>query len=78
MGKDPGRITKSKFTEILGSLWSKGIKSQNIISGFISTGMFPVVETKFSLSDFNFIDSNEYLRHEAKKNINIPSTSSYN
>lgn len=30
MGKGPGRVTKSKFTEIHGGLWSEGMKSQNI------------------------------------------------
>jgi len=78
MRKGPGRVTKSKFTEILGSLWSVGMKSQNITAGFTSIGAFPVDKTKFSLSDFDPIDLNEYLGHEAEKNTNIPTTSSYN
>jgi len=78
MGKGPGRVTKSKFTEILyGCLWSEGMKSQNIISGFTSTRVFPVDKAIFSLLDFDPIDLNEYLKHESEKNTNIP-TSSYN
>jgi len=64
MGKGPGRVTKSKFAEILGSVWSEGMKSVNIISGFTSTGVFPVDKTKFSLSDFDPIDLNEYLAEQ--------------
>jgi hypothetical protein len=71
-------VTKYKFTKILGNLWFERMKSQNIISGFTSTGVFSVDKTKFCLSDFEPIDLNEYLRHEVEKNIIIPSTSSYN
>jgi len=67
MSKGPGRVTKSKFTEILGRLWSEGMKSQNIISGFSSTGVFSVDKTKFSLSDFDPIVLNEYYGRRQRK-----------
>lgn len=62
VGKGIGRLTKGKFSEILGTLWSTSMKRENIVSGFVSTGLFPHDKTKFE-SEFDPIDLNNYYKN---------------
>lgn len=47
------RVTKCKFSELLGKAWELGMKPQNIKKGFLTTGIYPVDKTKFPVDDFN-------------------------
>lgn len=40
VGKGVGRLTKGMFSEMLGKLWTNAMNSNNIISGFSTTGLF--------------------------------------
>ncbi|XP_029348016.1 tigger transposable element-derived protein 2-like [Acyrthosiphon pisum] len=71
IGKGPGRLTKAMFSELLGKAWSVGMKSENIISGFRTTGVFPVDKNKFPLTEFDPNELNYYLRIEAEKQNKI-------
>ena len=62
MGTGSGRLTKGEFTELLGIVWANSMKAENIISGFRSTGTFPVDKTKFPVSEFNKFDLEAYLK----------------
>lgn len=53
MGKGSGHLSKEKFTELLGEVWEKAFTTKNIVSGFNTTGIFPVDATKFSKKIFN-------------------------
>lgn len=58
--KDSGRLPKSKFVELLGQVWVESMKSENIIKGFSSTGIYPVDSTKFPESEFSAIALQKY------------------
>ena len=53
MGKGTGRLPKDKFVELLSETWQEAMISKNIISGFESTGVYPVNSLKFPESEFN-------------------------
>ncbi|CAH1978092.1 unnamed protein product [Acanthoscelides obtectus] len=59
MGSGSGWLTKLEFSEVLGTVWKKSMTYENIISGFKTTGIFPVDSTKFPISEFtgNSVDS---------------------
>lgn len=81
IGKGIGRLTKGKFSEILGTLWSNSIKCENIKSGFISTGLFPIDKSKFPESYFDPIDLEHYLQNlkqTSNKNAELPPQESIN
>lgn len=56
MGEGSSRLTKSEFVELQGTVWTEAMKSDNIISGFRSTGVYPVDSTKFPQSEFTEAD----------------------
>lgn len=62
-GKGIGRLTKGKFSEILGTIWAMSMKHDNIVSEFVSTGLFPHDETKFPESEFDPIDLKNYYKN---------------
>jgi len=81
IGKGIGRLTKGKFSEILGTLWSNSMKCENIKSGFISTGLFPIDKSKFPESYFDPIDLEHYLQNlkqTSNKNAELPPQESIN
>lgn len=53
MGNSSGRLTKNKFVEYLGATWKEAMLSKNIISGFKSTGVYPVNASKFPEQEFD-------------------------
>jgi len=63
VGKGIGRLTKGKFSEILGTLWSTSMKRENIVSGFVSTGLFPHDKTNFPESEFYPIELNNCYKN---------------
>jgi len=63
VGKGIGRLTKGKFSEILGTLWSMSMKHENIVSEFVSTGLFPHDKIKFPESEFDPIDLQNYCKN---------------
>lgn len=42
MGKGTDRLSKDKFVELLSETWQEAMLSRNIISGFETTGVYPV------------------------------------
>lgn len=60
MGQSSGRLSKRKFVELLGQVWREGITSENIISGFRSTGTFPVNPAMFSEDYFDPLKLERY------------------
>jgi len=63
VGKGIGRLTKGKFSEILGTMWSTSMKRENIVSGFVSTGLFLHHKTKFPEIEWDLIDLNNYYKN---------------
>lgn len=77
MGLGSCRLTREKFGEILGVTLTEAITSKNVVSGFKSTGLFPIDETKFSEDLFDPIDLQRYKNYKKKKMIlSSPPTSS--
>lgn len=64
--KGIGRLTKGKFYEILGTIWSTSMKHENIVSEFVSTGLFSHDKTKFSESEFDPINLENYYKNKAE------------
>lgn len=60
MGRGCGRLSKEKFTELLGTTWQESIVPNNIISGFKNTGVYPVNREKFPQSEFTPEDLAKY------------------
>lgn len=65
--KDSGHLPKNKFVELLGAVWKESMKSQNIMKGFTSTGIFPVDAQKFPSTEFNPLALEKYKNKQ--KNI---------
>jgi hypothetical protein len=57
VGKTIGRLTKCKFSEILGALL---VNIDETVSGFVFTGLFPHDKTKFPENEFDTIDLKNY------------------
>lgn len=79
VGKGIGRLTKGTFSEILGTLWSTSMKHENIVSGFVSTGLFPYNKTQFPDSEFDPVDLEKYYKnvHDDNSEENLPSNSEH-
>ena len=43
-------MNKSTFVEMLAKVWEKGLSSENVMSGFRATGVFPVDKKKYPVS----------------------------
>jgi len=41
------KLTKAEFCNLLCSIWEKGLTKNNVVSGFISTGIFPCNREKY-------------------------------
>lgn len=65
MGKSCGRLTRHKFSELLKNVWEQGMIPKNIISGFESTGIFPVNSLKFSEKYFDPNLLRKYREHKS-------------
>jgi len=61
IGKAHTFLRKHEFCSLLGQLWRK-INESNIISGFVSTGLFPINVGKIPTDLFDKQDLERYLR----------------
>jgi len=59
-------LRKAQFVDMLCSAWRHGLNAQNIISGFRSTGVFPVDKTKHKLSRSNKFKLQSYTALKSK------------
>lgn len=46
-------MTKKLFSELLGEVWSEGMKPTNIVRGFETTGLFPINAKRFPESEID-------------------------
>ncbi|KAJ8966379.1 hypothetical protein NQ314_003555 [Rhamnusium bicolor] len=53
IGLANSRLSREKFAEMIGTVWPDGMTKKNIISGFETTGIYPVDSTKFSKEFFD-------------------------
>lgn len=60
MGHGSGRLSKNMFSELLGSTWTESMLAKNIISGFKSTGIYPVNSSMFPEEEFPIDDLKKY------------------
>nr|XP_023014653.1 uncharacterized protein LOC111504352 [Leptinotarsa decemlineata] len=60
MGKSSGRLSKQKFVELLAEVWRDGMTAANIISGFETTGIFPINSAMFPEEFFDPIKLKKY------------------
>lgn len=67
LGTGTGRLGKSEFAELLGVVWTQAMKPDNIISGFRTTGTFPVESLRFPISEFSAEDLRMYKENLNKK-----------
>lgn len=58
--RQSARLTKNMFAKLLGEIWMMGMKPNNIVKGFESTGLFPVNAARFPECDFNPIALRKY------------------
>ena len=63
-GREP--LKKAQFVNMLCSVWKHGLNATNIISGFKSTGVFPVDKTKYKLSCLDKIKLELYTAWKTK------------
>lgn len=64
MGQGSGRLPKDKFAQFISLTWRMAMTSKNIISGFESTGTFPVNHEKFPHKEFNAEELRVYLENK--------------
>lgn len=57
---DKRRLSKEKFDVLLGEVLRECLISKNIVSGFLSTGTYPVDSSKFSEHFFDPVDLQRY------------------
>lgn len=60
MGRGSGRLPKNIFFELLFSTWTESNLAKNILSGFKSTGIYPVDSTMFPEKEFSIEDLEIY------------------
>lgn len=58
-------MKRTEFSALLGEVWKESMLSKNVISGFVSTGVFPVDATKFPEDLFNPKELREYKNSRA-------------
>ena len=56
------KLTKPAFCNLIASIWRKGLTSENIKSGFQSTGTFPVDETRYKQSRLDKVKLATYTK----------------
>ena len=56
------KLQKPAFCNLIASIWRKGLTTENVISGFNTTGIFPVDENKYKVSRLDKVKLSTYLR----------------
>lgn len=69
MGVGPARLQKTEFGTLLAQVW-KNIPKRNIVSGFRTTGLFPLDKEKVPERWFNPSALQRYIREQAMNNNN--------
>ena len=59
-------MQKAGFCNLIAKIWSKGLTKENVQSGFKSTGIFPVDETKYKVSRLDTIKLSSYNKWRAE------------
>lgn len=59
------RLQKNEFVDLLCSIWHQGLSPENVISGFKSTGIFPLDRSKYPTDR---LDPQKLARHSVDKN----------
>ncbi|MCL4152262.1 UNVERIFIED_CONTAM: hypothetical protein GTU68_060681 [Idotea baltica] len=57
-GREP--LRKASFVNMLCKVWKKGLSSENIVSGFKATGIFPINPAKYSTSRLDTVKLQTY------------------
>lgn len=71
------RMSKKDFSIFLGKVWRDGIKPENIVRGFETTGTFPADKSKFPEDEFDPIALSRYKKMKTANtelNNSIPSS----
>lgn len=55
------KMTKSEFVSVLCRVWNVGLKPDNVIAGFTSTGIYPINRDKYPVDRF---DPEKYQRYK--------------
>ncbi|KAJ8869551.1 hypothetical protein PR048_028542 [Dryococelus australis] len=58
------KLQKNEFVNLLCEVWTEGLKPENIISGFRSTGIYPTDRNKYPVSRFNLDKHQRYLESQ--------------
>lgn len=66
--RQSGRLSRSLFVELLGEVWSQGMKPTNIVRGFETTGLFPVNVKRFPESEFDPVKLKRYKESLSENN----------
>ncbi|XP_031328129.1 uncharacterized protein LOC116159312 [Photinus pyralis] len=78
VGQGTGRLSKAQFAVFLGEVLRESLLSKNIISGFVSTGTYPIDPAKFPENLFDPVDLQKYKHAkrctstEIEKTNNLP------
>ena len=60
-------MSKADFADLLSSAWHDGIKCESIVSGFLSTGIYPYNRSKYPVSRLNPEKLEAYHQQQKKK-----------
>lgn len=75
MGVSTGRLSKDKFGVLLGQALCESVKPENILNGFVTTGLFPIDSSKFPKELFDPLELQRYqLRKKQKNAANVIET----
>lgn len=72
MGLRTGRLSQSQFTELLAEVYKLAMKTENIKSGFSTTGLYPVDPSKFPKHLFKPEDLQLYTNIIIDKTVDNP------
>lgn len=61
------KLSKSEFADLLCETWHDGFKPATIISGFVSTGIYPVNRLKYPVSRFDPTKLQRYYQETANE-----------
>lgn len=67
--------SNSEFVDLLCSIWHDGLKKENIISGFYSTGIYPPNKFKYPRDR---LDPEKLKRYESEKKVDVNNITSPN
>ena len=60
------QLSKAAFGNLISTIWHQGLPKENIISGFSSTGNFPVDSSKYKVSHLDKVKLQTYSEWKAK------------